>query len=415
MAVFTYRATDTAAAGELRGTVAADTPRQARDLLRGRGLTVLDVETSAAAGRDARQDGAGRRPSVLRRIWRGGRPAGHAVTDFIRELATLLSVGLPLHEALSVVARQRSGALYPTILDLRERVASGSSLAGAMRAHSRAFDDLCVNITDVGESSGTLDASLFRLADFRERSQQLKGRVGTALIYPAIVLMTALFASVFLMTFVVPRVLEPIVEQGQPLPLPTRVVRAVSQFLISWWWLLATAAGLILGLLTAAMRRERWRFRWHQTVLRLPLLGDLVRKQEVVRIAVVMSTLLKSGTVFLTAIEIAQRTTRNLVIRDALGHCGKAVSAGGDIGEALEQTRVFPSTVVQVFALGQQSGKLEAMLDRLAATYDQQVSAAAQRLTAVLEPVLILCLAGLVLFIVLATVLPILEAGNVIQ
>ncbi len=415
MAVFTYRATDTAAAGELRGTVAADTPRQARDLLRGRGLTVLDVETSAA-GHDARDNGAGRRLSVWRRIGlRGRAPAGHAVTDFIRELATLLSVGLPLHEGLTVVARQHGGAFHATVLDLRERVASGSSLADAMRAHPRAFDDLCVNITDVGENSGTLDASLFRLADFRERSEQLKGRVGTALIYPAIVLVTALFASVFLMTFVVPRVLEPILEQGQPLPLPTRVVRAVSGFLVSWGWLLALAAAAAAGLLAAAMRRERWRLRWHQAVLRLPMVGDLVRKQEVVRIAIVMSTLLKSGTVFLAAVAIAQRTTRNLVIRDALGRCAKAVSAGGDIGEALEQTRAFPPTVIQVFALGQQSGKLEAMLDRLAVTYDQQVSAAAQRLTAILEPVLILCLAGLVLFIVLATVLPILEAGNVIQ
>jgi type II secretory pathway component PulF len=284
-----------------------------------------------------------------------------------------------------------------------------------MRVYPRAFDDLCVNITDVGENSGTLDTSLLRLADFRERSQQLKGRVGTALIYPGIVLATAAFASVFLMTFVVPRVLEPILEQGQPLPLPTRVVRGVSEFLLGWGWLLAVVAAGAIALFAAAMRRERWRRRWHAFVLRLPLLGDLVRKQEVVRIATVLSTLLKSGTVFLAAVEIAQRTTRNLVIRDALARCAKAVTAGGDIGAALEETRAFPPTVVQVFALGQQSGKLEPMLDRLAATYDQQVAAAAQRLTAVLEPVLILCLAGLVLFIVLATVLPILEAGNVIQ
>jgi type II secretory pathway component PulF len=377
---------------------------------------VLDVETSTAERTDRGNHSVAGGPGAFRRIrLRAGLPAAHSVTDFIRELATLLSVGLPLHEALTVVARQHGGAFHATVLVLRERVASGSALADAMRAHPRAFDDLCVNITDVGENSGTLDASLFRLADFRERSQQLKGRVGTALIYPAIVLVTAAFASVFLMTFVVPRVLEPILEQGQELPLPTRVVRAVSEFLVSWWWLLALAAASVFGLLVAAMRRERWRRRWHQAILRIPLLGDLVRKQEVVRIAIVMSTLLKSGTVFLAAVGIAQRTTRNLVIRDALGRCAKAVSAGGDIGEALEQTQAFPPTVVQVFALGQQSGKLETMLDRLAATYDQQVSAAAQRLTAILEPVLILLLAGLVLFIVLATVLPILEAGNVIH
>jgi type II secretory pathway component PulF len=141
----------------------------------------------------------------------------------------------------------------------------------------------------------------------------------------------------------------------------------------------------------------------------------LVRKQAIVRIAVVLATLLKSGIVFLRALEIAQRATTNLVLRDALDRCGKAITAGGDIGAALEETEAFPPIVVQAFSLGQQSGRLEEMLDRLAVSFDQQVASAAQRLAAVLEPVLIIILALIVLFIVMATVLPILEAGNAIQ
>jgi len=320
-----------------------------------------------------------------------------------------------LLESLETIARQHTGRFQTAIVFLRDRVAAGASLAAAMREQPRVFDELCINITEVGEDAGTLDASLDRLAEFRERGDQLRNRVGTALIYPAIVSTLAVFSSLFLMTFVVPKILQPLIEQGLPLPLPTRVVKAASDLALDWWWLMAVAAasafvGGPLVLQSAAGRRA-----WDRMVLRLPLLGDLVRKQAIVRIAIVLSTLLKSGIVFVRALQIAQRTTGNRVLRDALQRCETAVTAGGDIGDAMEQTAAFPPMVVQVFALGQQSGRLEEMLDRLAAAYEQQVNTAAQRLAAILEPMLIVLLALFVLFIVLATVLPILEVGNAIQ
>jgi general secretion pathway protein F len=272
-----------------------------------------------------------------------------------------------------------------------------------------------VNITEVGEDAGTLDSSLERLAEFRERSAQLRGRVSTALIYPAIVMITAICASVFLMTFVIPRILQPLIEQGLTLPLPTRIVKGASDFLIAWWWLVGIAVACAFAAVTAALNTTRGKLLFHRTLLRIPLLGDLVRKQAIVRIAIVVSTLLKSGIVFVRALEIAQRTTTNLVVRDALIRCERAITAGGDISDALAQSGAFPPMVIQIFAVGQQSGRLEEMLDRLAGVYDQQVQLSAQRLAAVLEPILIVLLALLVLFIVMATVLPILEAGNAIQ
>jgi type II secretory pathway component PulF len=165
----------------------------------------------------------------------------------------------------------------------------------------------------------------------------------------------------------------------------------------------------------AVLRTPAGLLRWHRLVLRIPLLGDLVRKQAIVRIAVVLATLLKSGIVFVRALQIAQRTTGNIVLRDALKKCEHAIVAGGEISEALEETGAFPPMVVRIFSLGQQSGRLEEMLDRLATAYDQQVSSAAQRLAAIMEPALIVILALVVLFIVMATVLPILEAGNAIH
>jgi type II secretory pathway component PulF len=159
----------------------------------------------------------------------------------------------------------------------------------------------------------------------------------------------------------------------------------------------------------------RGRLAWHHTLLRLPLVGELFRKQAIVHMSVVMVTLLKSGIVFLRAVQIAQRTSRNLALRAALAKCEQAIAAGGDIGPALEQTKWFAPVVVQIFAVGQQSGRMEEMLERLGAMYDQQVNSSAQRLAAILEPLLIIVLAMLVLFLVMATVLPILEAGNAIQ
>jgi type II secretory pathway component PulF len=401
MPVFAYKATDLRE-GERSGTVAADTPRQARDMLRERGLVVRDLSAATAPAGSAK----GRRPRSR---------AKAQVTGFIREVSTLLAVGVPLLETLETIARQHKGKFHTTILLLRDRVAAGASLGQAMREHPLVFDELAINITEVGEDAGTLDSSLQTLADFRERSEQFKGKITTALIYPMIVLTIALASSIFLMTYVVPRILEPLIEQGQELPLPTRVVKGFSDFLVSWWWLLAACGLAIFITLGALIRTPRGRIAWDRFILKLPILGDLIRKQAIVRICVVVSTLLKSGVVFVRAVQISQRTTSNRILRQALVECEKAINAGGDIGEAIEQTGAFPPMVVQVFAVGQQSGRLEEMLDRLAQTYDQQVATAASRLTAVLEPLLIVLLALVVLFIVLATVLPILEAGNAIQ
>jgi type II secretory pathway component PulF len=371
-------------------------------MLRERGLVVRDLSAaSVGAGTSNRRRGIGRVSGL--------------VTSFIREVATLLAVGVPLLETLETIARQYKGKFQTTILLLRDRVAAGASLGQAMREHPGVFDELAVNITEVGEDAGTLDASLQTLADFRERSQQFKGKIATALIYPVIVLVIALGSSVFLMTYVVPKILEPLIEQGMELPLPTRVVKGFSDFLVSWWWLLAGLAAVIFITLGALIRTARGRVAFDRLMLKVPILGDLIRKQAIVRICVVISTLLKSGVVFVRAVQIAQRTTSNRILRQALVECERAINAGGDIGEAIEQTGAFPPMVVQVFAVGQQSGRLEEMLDRLALTYDQQVSTAAARLTAVLEPLLIVMLALIVLFIVLATVLPIMEAGNAIQ
>ena len=412
MGVFQYIATDVDLT-VARGTVVADSPRQARDELRQRGLNVHELAPHAER---LSLSLLGRLISGARFTGRGGFRRQAQLVAFVRELSTLLGVGMPLLEALDTLARQagRRSALRPTILALRERVAAGQSLAEAMREQGTAFDAVTVSMTEVGEDAGTLETVLEELAEFKERSAQLRGKIGTALIYPAIVLAMGIGVSLFLMTYVVPALLEGLAEAGQELPRLTLWVKAASDLLINWWWALVVALVVIGGSFTVAVKSARGRWHFDRLVLQLPGVGDLVRKQAVVRAAFVIATLMRSGIAFERAVAIAQRSMRNVVLRDALARCERAVRAGRDIGVALEDTRAFPLAVVQVFALGQHSGRMEEMLERLAKDYDRQVAAAAAQLTAVLEPVLIVLLASLVGAIAFATILPILEAGHVL-
>ena len=405
MAVFAYRAMDVRRGGTLSGTIVADSPRKARDQLRGRGLIIHGLE-AVSAGTGGRGRG--------RWGWLTGRGGTAVVTGFVRELATLLGVGVPMLEALDTIAVQHRGWFARSVLALRERVSAGMSLAEAMAEQPAVFDDFCVHLVEVGENAGNLDETLEHLAGFRERWEQLKGRIGTALLYPALVLTLALGVSIFLMTYVVPQLLEGLIEAGRPIPLPTRMVKGMSDGLIDGW-------PLILGGGLAAMLAGGWtlgtstgRRLWHRIQLRLPLIGPLVMKQSVARIAMILAALMRSGIVFIKALQIARKTTSNAVLADALGQVEGAVGAGRDIAGALERTGAFTPTVVAVFAVGEQSGRLEEMLERLATGYDRQVATAVTRLTAVLEPALILLMVGVVGVIALATVLPMLEAGHVL-
>ncbi|QNN23145.1 type II secretion system F family protein [Planctomycetales bacterium ZRK34] len=401
MAVYSYKAIEAGRAA-VSGTVTADTPRQARDLLRSRGLTIQDVRRQRAANL------LGGMPKLFTR-----RHTNEVVT-FVRELSTLLSVGIPMLQSIDTIAKQHRGPFCAVLMIIRDRVASGVSLAEAMREHPIVFDTLCISIIEVGENAGTLETALQQLAEFKERSARLKNRVASALVYPCVVLSAGVLVSIFLMTFVVPNLLATLQETGKPLPMATRVVQAASDALVGWWWLIGLiVVGCVIAF-SAVARTTRGRVMIDRAMLRVPILGQMIRKQSISRIAMVVSTLIQSGVAFVRALQIAQNTTPNHVMRQALIACEQAVYAGSDIAEALDETGVFPPMVIQVFAAGQQSGRLEEMLTRLAEDYDQQVATAANRLTVVLEPVLILILAVMVGFIAFATFMPILEAGNVL-
>lgn len=399
MPSFRYRALDERLA-VVTGNVVSDTPFEARIQLRDRNFTVLSLGEQSA------------QPARRWQLYPAARQT-HYIPQFSRDMASLLGVGVPLLEALDTVLRQQSGALRLTLIDLREQVAAGQGLAEAMARHPRVFDDLVRHMVEVGEHAGTLDEVLLTVANHKDRAAELKGRVATALIYPVVVVTTGAAVSVFLMTFVVPTLLDSLVEAGRPLPLATRIVKGMSDGLIHAWWMILLSAAALIGLVVWLRRFPRLLLAWHHTQLRLPILGDLFRKQALARVLLVLSSLLESGIDFLDSLRIAQRSSGNLAIRRALNRCEAAIGAGAEISVALDASGVFPPAVVQVVAVGQQAGQLDQMLRQLAENLDRDVAVAAGRATAVLEPVLIIGLALFVALVAFATVQPIMEAGHV--
>lgn len=401
MAVFHYTGVN-AESTIVRGTISADTPRQARDQLRDEGLSVRTIDEAKTA--------TGTYRLSMRIPFRSFRVQWATA---VHELAMMLHAGIPILEALDTIAAQNRGFFRVAILKLRDQVASGSSLNAALAEQPQLFDAASVHMVEVGENSGTLDTVLQQLAQFKRRQLALRNSVTTALVYPLFLICFGTAAAVFLMTAVLPPLLENLEETIEVLPWPTLIAKYLSDTLLNYGWLLACLVILLLGVIMASIRTERGQLKWHSMLLRVPILGPMAVKQGVSRISMVIATLLRSGIELTKAVELAERSTSNRVFKTALKQFGERISAGEDVSDALSQSGAFPPLAVRVFSVGQESGKLDEMLFQLADDYDEQVATSSARLTALLEPVLILVLAAAVGFLLLATILPILEAGNV--
>ncbi len=401
MAVFHYTGVN-AESTIVRGTISADTPRQARDQLRDEGLSVRTIDEARTASGTYRLS--------MRIPFRSFRVQWATA---VHELAMMLHAGIPILEALDTIAAQNRGFFRVAILKLRDQVASGSSLNAALAEQPQLFDAASVHMVEVGENSGTLDTVLQQLAQFKRRQLALRNSVTTALVYPLFLICFGTAAAVFLMTAVLPPLLENLEETIEVLPWPTLIAKYLSDTLLNYGWLLACLVILLLGAIMASIRTERGQLKWHSMLLRVPILGPMAVKQGVSRISMVIATLLRSGIELTKAVELAERSTSNRVFKTALKQFGERISAGEDVSDALSQSGAFPPLAVRVFSVGQESGKLDEMLFQLADDYDEQVATSSARLTALLEPVLILVLAAAVGFLLLATILPILEAGNV--
>lgn len=405
MPAFHYAALDNR--GKTRkGLLEGDTPRQVRQLLREQGL--MPVEVNEVAGREPGQGS--------RRLVRGTRASATELALITRQLATLVGSGLPLEESLGGVAQQAERQrLSSLLLAVRARVLEGHTLADALAHFPRTFPELYRATVAAGEQSGHLEVVFERLADYTEARQQLRQKISLALFYPLLLTTVAVLIVAGLLTYVVPQVVQVFTGMNQQLPVLTRGLIAVSDFLRNYG--LGLLAGLIL--LTTGfsygLRRSGFRRRWHRLLLRLPLISRMTRGVNAARYARTLSILIASSVPVLEALRISAQVVSNLPMREAVEQAAARVKEGASLYGAIKESGHFPMMTVQLIASGEASGQLEAMLERAAIQQERETETLIAALLGILEPVLILGMGVVVLTIVLAILLPIFDLNQMVR
>ncbi|HTS22602.1 MAG TPA: type II secretion system inner membrane protein GspF [Casimicrobiaceae bacterium] len=400
MPAFRYEAVD-AAGRPRRGLLDATSARAARDALRGQGLFPTAVDTMSASP-DARTGATRLAPGIL------------ALTT--RQLSTLVSSGMPLDQALAAVAEQADHPGAARVLTaVREQVAAGEPLSGALSRFPRTFSQLYRGLAAVGAESGQLGGVLSRLADYLEARHALRQKFTAALIYPALVTLVALAVIATLLLYVVPQIVAVYQQSRQTLPWLTRALIASSDFVraTGWYWLAALGALAIAFALT--LRRERWREKWQELLLATPVVGAILRGLDTARFASTLAILIGSGAPLLRALDTAGNVVWARPIRRAAEAASVRVREGVSLARALASQRVFPALLVHLVANGEASGQLPAMLDRAAREQDADVERRLAWLAALVQPVLIVFMGGIVLVLVLAVMLPIVSMNQLIR
>lgn len=408
MAAFEYSALNAKGKQE-KGLIEAETPRQARQLLRERGLSPLDLR-EVAERRGANKGIDGGKPA------RGGSLSSTELSLFTRQLATLFRSGLPLDEALTAVAQQsESPKVQRMVLAIRSRVNEGDSLANALSQFPSAFPTLFRATVEAGEQAGKLDHVLERLADYVERRQAMQSKIMLATFYPAILTLVAIGVVSLLLTYVVPKVVEVFDSIGAELPILTRMLIALSSFLRDYGVLLVIGLAAAGWLFARAMRNEDFRRRVHVRQLKLPLVGRLTRGANTGRFTRTLGILFGAGVPILDAMRIGTQVVTNLPMHDAIQEAARRVREGAGLAKSLEASKLFPPITVHLIASGEASGKLDEMLDRAADNQEREVETLIAALMGIFEPVLILAMGGIVLLIVLAILLPIFDLNTLVK
>jgi len=346
----------------------------------------------------------------------GGSIKMRDIVIFTRQFSTMINAGLPLVQALDILAKQTdnkalAGVTRAVVLD----VESGNTVADALAKHPKAFSGLYVNMVAAGEAGGILDTILMRLATFLEKNDALVRKVKGAMTYPAVIMGVAGLAIVVLLVKVIPVFKDMFGSVGMELPVPTRIVIGMSNFLTSYWWaLLAGLVSIVLGL-RAWYKTPGGQLAIDAFLLKMPVMGDLLRKSAVSRFTRTLGTLISSGVSILDGLEITAKTSGNRVISDAIMASRASIAGGDTIAAPLQKSAVFPPMVISMIAVGEQTGGLDEMLSKIADFYDDEVDAAVTVLMSLLEPIMIVFLGVIVGGMVVAMYLPIFDMMNAVQ
>ena len=394
MPAFEYEALDTGGRVK-KGTISSDSARSARKDLRNKKLVPIKVEVAAEKkgfSRDISIGGSG-----------AGKLSHKDVTLFTRQLATMVGASAPIEEALNTIALQaEKPALKRIILAVRSNVIEGHKLSEAMAKHEKSFNQLYCSMVAAGENSGSLSAVLNRLADHMERSQAVRAKVQTALIYPAALSIVAIGVIIALMTFVVPKVVEQFDSMGRTLPFLTRLMITISEFIQDFG--LFIFVGVIISIIAfvRALKGRSFRKTVDQFILGLPIIGKLVRGLNAARLARTLSTLISSGVPVLSGLRAAQKTVSNTVLQDAIDKVVIMVEEGASLSAALKRTSGFPPMVAYMAAAGENSGQLEELLGKSADYLENEFESFTSAALSLLEPMIIIMMGGVVAVIVLS-------------
>jgi general secretion pathway protein F len=407
MPVYEYAGLDSSGK-TLKGILDADSSVAARQKLRAIGVFPVELKETISRHKGGPSDAL----SLFAFFQRVKPGEVYAIT---RQLSTLLGAGIPLVASLDSIISQKSNPLLKKIIaQIKESVNQGNSLTFSLSRHPKIFSDFYINMVRSGEASGSLDIVLAHLAEFGENQQALRGRFKAALAYPVFMSFIGIAVLFFLITFIVPNITKIFTEMHHTLPLPTMVLINVSNFSLSFWWVivLAVLSGIIL--IKYSKKRPRVRYIWDKLKLGIPLLGPINQQIVIARFGRTLGSLLQSGVSLLSSLQIARNIVNNVLIADVLDKAEQEIRAGKSLAGSLSQSRWVSSMVVQMISVGEQSGQLESMLNKIADTHEREVESRIMALTSMLEPVMILIMGLIVGFIVISILLPIFEMNQMI-
>ncbi|HPQ70004.1 MAG TPA: type II secretion system inner membrane protein GspF [bacterium] len=411
MAVYSYKAMN-ANGKTISGIVDAESAKAARAKLRRDGMFPTEI---AEVSEDKRLRGKGLSMEIDIKSMRG-KVGIQDLAMTVRQLATMAGAGIPLVESIGALSNQvEDVVLKKTLSQVRDKVNEGSSLANALKDFPKIFTPLFVNMVSAGENSGTLDIVLSRLADFTESQMTLRQKIRSAMIYPIMMAVIGSGIVSYLVAFVIPKITKIFEGMDKALPAVTLALLSVSLFIKSYWYLIILMiAGIVYGL-RRWRATERGRELSDRFLLKLPIYGKLLLKIAVARFVRTLGTLLKSGVPIMSALEIVKNVVNNKVLEKAIENARENVKEGEAIAKPLERSGIFPPVVIHMIHVGESTGELENMLFRVADAYEVEVESTINGLTAIFEPIMLLAMAGLVGFAVIAILLPIMDMTSGLQ
>ncbi len=408
MPVYEYTALN-AKGKTISGIVDAESAPAARQKLRTSKIYPVDIKET-------------RKSSPKKQPWLSGFTKSFArikpveISLMTRQLATLVSAGFPLVTAIDTLIPQTKTQNFKKVLaEIKDSIVEGNSFASALTPYPGIFSPVYINMVKAGESSGTLEIVLDRLADITEKQQALNSRIKAALAYPILMSVIGALVLVFLLTYIVPSIASIFSDMDQVLPMPTRILISISGFMKSYWWIFVIFAVIFFFILRHIKKTPKGKYYIDKMILKTPGFGTIAKKLAVARMSRTLGSLLENGVTMLAALDIVENIVGNSLLKDAISKASEDVGKGQGLGVSLGDSNIFPNLFIQMIQVGEQSGELESMLNKIADVYEREVESTVMSMTSLLEPVMILVMAVLVGFIVLSICLPIFEMNELVK